>query len=259
MKKILMMLNLLLGGLLLPVYADTPPNRLFTNHFNGWVTYSGDHAIHKRLSIHLEIQVRTHSFTGMQQLLLRPALNVHLSPQVMLTAGYAFVQTWPYGAFPVLTTFPEHRAYQQLQLLHYTGRVEWVNRLRMEERFSRLPVKDNAGNPFLPDDFTYTNRARILNRLSIPFKGKQIEDNSLYVTLHNEVFFNFGKKVGMNLLDQNRACVALGYKIPKAGRLELGFMEQTIIKSDGLHVENNHTLLLSFSSAVSFIKKKKDK
>lgn len=33
---------------------------------------------------------------------------------------------------------------------------------------------------------------------------------------------NFGEKVGLNLFDQNRAYVALGYKVPKLGRLEVG-------------------------------------
>jgi hypothetical protein len=93
-------------------------------------------------------------------------------------------------------------------------------------------------------------------RLSVPFKGKTIEDKSLYFSCYDEVFINFGENVQMNIFDQNRVYTALGYKFPKWGKLEIGYMNQLVVKSDGVKIENNHTLQVGFSSTLDFRKKK---
>ena len=121
------------------------------------------------------------------------------------TVGYCFVETYPYGDFPVKATFPEHRLWEQIQIKSQAGPFEWVNRLRLEQRFSQLPVSDDTG-AYEPGDAVYTNRARILNRFSIPFKGKTIEDKSLYATVYDEVLIGFGKNVAANFLTKT-ACM----------------------------------------------------
>lgn len=240
--------------LFFPLMHIMSQTRNHTSNFNGWMMYFGDHKIDEKWSIHLELQVRNNAFVRMQQLLLRPAINFHPTPNLIVTAGYCFVETYPYGAFAVKKAFPEHRLYEQLQLKNQISILEFANRLRVEQRFSKLPVSATELG-----DYTYTNRVRILNRVSIPFKGKEINDNSFYISFYDEIFIGFGKKVGLNIFDQNRAYIALGYKIPKVGRLEIGYMEQTLIKSDGLKVEDNHTLQFGLASNIDFYKKKKQK
>jgi hypothetical protein len=46
----------------------------------------------------------------------------------------------------------------------------------------------------------------------------------------DEYFASFGTNVTTNIFDQNRAFVGLGYVLPKVGRLEVGYMNQTINK-----------------------------
>ena len=83
-------------------------------------------------------------------------------------------------------------------------------------------------------------------------KGTKIEDHSWYISCYDELFVQFGKNVGANVFDQNRAYLAIGTKIPKVGRLEFGYLNQLIIKSNGIQVENNHTLQLGISSTLPF-------
>lgn len=216
--------------------------------------YFGDHKFSKKLGIHLEAQFRRHDvILSGQQLLLRTGINYHLNDIAFLTAGYCFVKTYQYGKFAAKSDFPENRIWQQIQIKNQTGKIEIMNRYRLEQRFIYLPVLNSDNISYSPSNTTtYQNRIRLMTRVSVPFKGNKIQDKSFYFSLYDEVFLNFGKNLQLNYIDQNRAYLALGYKIPKLGRLEIGYMNQLIIKPDGIKVENNHTLQISLSSVLNF-------
>jgi hypothetical protein len=124
----------------------------------------------------------------------------------------------------------------------------------LEQRFSKVPIINLSSADYEPGDAVYTNRFRSLNRVSIPLKGKMINDKTFYISAYDEFFISYGKNVAANLFDQNRAYFALGYKIPKIGRLEIGYMYQAILKGDGIKIENNNTLQLGFISTFNFHK-----
>lgn len=228
--------------------------RKYTNNYNGWYMYFGDHKISNKWGVHLEAQLRRNDvITKGQQLLLRTGINYHFNNQIFATVGYGYVETYPYGEFPARATFPESRIWEQVQIKSAVGISEFISRFRLEQRFSKLPVTD----PQLePSPAVYTNRFRLLTRFSVPFKGKTIEDNSLYASVYDEFFINFGKNIGYNIFDQNRAYIALGYKLPKLGRLEVGYLNQLVFKGNGIQVENNHTLQIGLISAMPFYRQK---
>jgi hypothetical protein len=250
MKNIMLAL-LLLGSL--DAFAQSP--RTFGNNQNAWFMYFGDHKFSPKWGVHLEAQLRrSDGVKNGQQLLLRTGINYHFTPAAFATVGYCFVETYPYGEFPAKSTFPENRLWEQIQLKQAVGRVEVVSRFRLEQRYVKSPVSDGNGS-FEPGPDVYSNRFRLLTRGSIPLKGKSIVDKSWYLTAYDEMFVSYGKKVALNIFDQNRAYVALGYRLPKIGRLELGYMTQLIFKGDGVKVERNHTLMFGLSSNIDFFKK----
>ena len=229
--------------------------RQTTNNLNGWYMYFGDHKFANKWGVHIEGQLRRNDvITKVQQLLLRTGLNYYFNPNVFATVGYCFVETYPYGEFAVKATFSEHRLWEQLQIKTQLSNFEWISRFRLEQRFSQIPI-NNAGI-FESGVAVYANRFRLLNRFSMPFEGDKIGDNSFYLTAYDEIMINFGEHVGMNLFDQNRAYLALGYKVPKIGRLELGYMNQIAIRPSGLQVEYNHTLQVGLTSNLDFYKTK---
>ena len=67
---------------------------------------------------------------------------------------------------------------------------------------------------------------------------------------------NFGKNAAFNIFDQNRAYIALGYKIPKLGKLEIGYLSQLVFRANGIQVENNHTIQVSLTTALNLYKEK---
>jgi hypothetical protein len=228
-------------SLLIIIFATTLQNnlycqRVYTNNTNMWWMYSGDHAINKRWGLHAEAQLRMHDFVNMQQVLVRPGINYHINTQTFLSVGYCFVQTYPYGAFAVKAAFPEHRLWQQLQHKSSIGSIESVNRIRLEQRWNMLPLA-------------------IAQRYSVALDKHAIHDKSVYITCFDEAFINFGKHVQANVFDQNRIFGGIGYKVPKWGRLEFGYLNQLLIKPDGLKIENNHTILLSLLSNIALAKK----
>jgi Protein of unknown function (DUF2490) len=230
-----------------------------TSNNNVWLAYIGSHKIADKWSLHLEFQYRTsEGLSKTLQLLPRVGLNYHISSQAFVSAGYAFIQTYPYGAFGSKIDFPENRIWEQLQLKNQVGNFEWVSRFRLEQRYVQSPIVIiGFGGPFnVTGPAIFTNRFRLLNRFSIPFKGKTITNHSFYATIFDEFMINFGENVKTNIFDQNRIFIGIGYKFPQLGRLEVGFLEQTIIRSDGIKVENNHTFSISLMNNLDFMKKK---
>jgi len=230
--------------------------KVYGDNANAWIMYFGDHKFSSKWGVHIESQFRRNDmFNKPQQLLMRTGVNYHLTDQIFFTVGYCFVETYPYGDFPVKTSFPENRLWQQMQVKSQLKNVEWVSRFRIEERFSRLPVlKLNA---YVPGESVYTNRLRLFNRFSLPFKGKTIADRTWYLTMYEEVFINFGKNVALNIFDQNRLYFALGHRIPRIGRLEAGYLLQSIQKSDAVRIERNHTFQIGLTSTIDLLKLKK--
>jgi hypothetical protein len=246
MKKIYI---LIVFALVLCTGAVQAQRRIDQNT-NTWFMYFGSHKFSKKWGLHAEGHIRRSDVVAeAQQHLLRFGLNYHFQENAFVTAGYCYVDTWAYGTQPAASRFPENRWWEQVQVRSQVGRLEWVNRLRLEQRYVKVPVRQ-PDNSFAPGDAVYTNRMRWLNRVSIPFKGQKIEEKSFYLSLYDEVMVNFGKKVRFNTFDQNRAYAAIGYRLPKWGRLELGYMHQLIAKGDGILLEENHTLMLSLSSSV---------
>lgn len=224
--------------------------RIFTENVNAWFIYNGDHKFSKKWGVHLEAQFRRNEvIVKPQQLLLRAGINYHLNDFGFLTAGYCFVTTYPYGAFASKSIFGENRIWEQLQLKNQLGKFENINRYRLEQRFVNTPVLINSS--YQAGDAIYSNRFRYFSRFSIPLKGNEIIDKSFYISVYDEFFIAFGKNVGFNIFDQNRVFVGMGYKIQKLGRLEIGYLNQLIFKSDGIKVENNHTLQVGLFSNIN--------
>ena len=225
-------MRLLVAGLLIAASAFAETD----NNANGWYMYFGDHGIGKsRFGVHLEGQWRRADLgLKWQQLLLRPALNFQLNKKVMLTGGYGFVETHRYGDFPAREKFPEHRTFEQATVTQRFLKLDWQNRLRLEQRH------------ILGYAARYENRFRYMLRTNVPLSKKY------YVGLYDEVFYNFGKNVAFNVFDQNRAYVALGRNLPRQTRFEVGFMEQTVQQRSGRVFEHNHTLQVAIYSRMPF-------
>jgi len=74
------------------------------------------------------------------------------------------------------------------------------------------------------------------------------------MNVNDEVFLGFGQGIAKNILDQNRFICTLGYQFNKDFSFQLGYLNQFVIKADGLRIERNHTLWTALTYNLDFTK-----
>jgi Protein of unknown function (DUF2490) len=204
-------------------------NRLSTHNTIGWYNYFGTFKLSEKVGVHTEYQWRRNNvITDGQQSLLRVGINYNINPRVLLRAGYAWIETYPYGEFPINglgRDFTEHRLFQMVQLSQKEGIVDMSHRFMLEQRFVG---RYSSANVTKEDEFPLLNRMRYMFRMQVPLKGKVIKDKTPYLAIYDEILIGFGKNVNANIFDQNRFGLLAGYRFDKNVRIEAGYLNQTI-------------------------------
>jgi hypothetical protein len=212
------------------------------SQFNSWWMYFGNHSLTEKLGLHTEYQFRRSDFASeWQTSLMRVGLDYHLPNKSMATAGYGWIVNFPYGEQPIAVKYTEHRIWEQFVIQQQVHRFYFHHRYRLEQRFLENVSLDSNGQP-VKDGYRFRQRARYRLLVTVPVSRKQLEDNTLFVAAYDEVFLGFGKGIQRNILDQNRLFFALGWRFDKDFNVQLGYLNHYVIKGDGLHQENNHTL-----------------
>lgn len=235
---------------------------------NVWVNHTLTYGIFPKYSLHSEVQWRREDWLQHpQQFLLRWGITRDLNNGLSVTAGYCYVHTSQYGKTPVKAPFPENRGWIQLQQKNVRGRIELVERIRIEQRFVHTPTLNPTSHVYEAGDAVYSNRARFLQRFNIALNKKTIENGTLYLALWDEFFAAFGKNVPTNVFDQNRAFAGIGIQLSKLGRLELGYLNQLNNKGYSLDAstqkivnkrEQNNILSIALYTNIPYKEKKKE-
>lgn len=240
------------GLLAILTLSATAQQRTQAVQQHGWYMYFGNHRLNDKWGIHTEYQFRRHGLIAdWQQSLLRVGVDYHIDPNVQLTTGYGSIVTFPYGAQPVITTLHENRLWQQALLRQSTGRVRMNHRLRFEQRWVEhfSPLADGS---LRYDGRSYSNRFRYRVWLEVPLNKPKFEEDTWFVAAYNELFVNFGQNLRFNRFDQNRLYGAVGYQFSKQGNVQLGYMQQLIVKGNAWQEELNNTLQLAVTYNLDF-------
>ena len=236
-------------------------NRLNTNNSIGWYSYFGTFKLSNKFGLLTEYQWRRNDLiTSRQQNLLRVGVNYQLNPRVLFRAGYALAETFPYGEIPINglgRDFTEHRIFEMVQLSQKEGKVDISHRFMLEQRFVG---RYSSANVTTEDEFPLLNRMRYMVRLQLPLKGNEIKDKTPYLALYDEILIGFGKNVNINVFDQNRIGILLGYRFNKNLRIEGGYLNQTLQfgrQIGGQNVfQNNNGIILNTNFNFDLMKKK---
>ncbi len=208
---------------------------------HGWVAYQGNHHLSTKFDLHTEYQWRrTDGFADWQQSLTRIGLDYKLNPSVTISGGYGWILTYPYGSQPIANRTNENRLWQQVILKQPIGNFQLQHRYRLEQRWIDNQFKQRM-----------RYRAQVLIPLQKSFVDKQ---QGWFLNLNDEVFLGFGSGIGKNILDQNRFIGAVGYQFNKDFSMQMGYLNQFVIKPDGLHMERNHTLWTAITYNLDFSK-----
>lgn len=195
----------------------------------GWFNNFTTIKFAKKWSAHVEYQWRRENLIkSWQQSLFRTGINYNAGSKLSFRAGYAWVETFPYGDIPLQEAgirFPEHRIFEMATITDNIGIADISHRFMLEQRWIGRYTNTTLTKP---DDFAFLNRVRYMYRMQIALGKKRLEDKTPYAAFYDEVFIGFGKNVKENVFDQNRLALLLGYRFNKTFRIEGGFLQQIV-------------------------------
>ena len=183
-----------------------------------WYMYFGMNKIAERWSLHTEAQFRYYETSGnFNQLLLRTGANYHITPNAIVTGGYAFINTDPnfedFRAFGDILVedirIKEHRIFQQFILKNKVWEFLFEHRYRLEQRFITFGETGDS-------DFSKStqHRARYRIQATLPLT------DTFFLNFYDELFINLQD----NLFGQNRLYGALGVHITDNSSLQVGWL-----------------------------------
>lgn len=211
------------------------------SQFTGWLASFNTFKTGKKTSIHFDAQLRsTDEFKQTQTLLLRPGINFHINKTTTLTAGYAFISNRR-NISGVSDMTVEHRIWQQALINQKIKRITLAHRFRFEQRF--LPMVTVQNDELETNGYTMTGRLRYFARAILPFNKQSSFTKGAFGALQNEIFVNVIDKYKVNgeFFDQNRAYLAIGYRLSPKADLEIGYLNQ-YVNGAGSAFANNHVL-----------------
>lgn len=165
-----------------------------------------------------DLQLRNWNLGGdLEQLLLRGGLTYSpKNAKIKFTLGYGDVTTGTFGSDK--TTSRESRLYQEALFPQKIGQRFYLNhRIRYEQRFV--------------EGHDFRTRYRYNLFLNVALNSKEMEKNTVYLALYNEVFVNGQRNIGngnsVEIFDRNRFYTAIGFIPRDKMKLQLGLMNQT--------------------------------
>jgi hypothetical protein len=234
-------------GVIAPLAAQAAP-RVTRSSSGLWAQFYGNYLVASRWALLAGAQLRRADFVSEAEqiwLQLGLAYDATKGGGVTVGAGYIYLHTYPFGAFPVATDFPEHRAWQQLGITTGLGRVGLQQRFQLEQRWVASKVTRPDGREVV-EDWVFSWRARSLFKATVPFRKRPIGNGDLYAAFVDEVFVAFGSNVGTNLFNQNRASALLGWQVGHGVRVETGYMNQIVSRgTNGNEIEIHHVLIVA--------------
>jgi hypothetical protein len=130
--------------------------------------------------------------------------------------------------------------WQQVILKQPIGNFQVQHRYRLEQRWI---------------DTLFRQRMRYRAQCIIPLQNTYLkEGKGLFMNVNDEIFLGFGKGIGKNILDQNRFIAAVGYQFSPNLNVQMGYLNQFVIKANGVQMERNHTLWTSIVYNLDFSK-----
>ena len=232
---------------LCPVFLLAQNDRLNDYNTTNWVQVFSTIRLDKNWSLHAEYQWRRENgLKNWQQSLLRVGINRKLNDQITVHLGYGWIETFPYGDYPLANngTFPEHRLYEQISFKQPIKKFTFTHRFRIEQRWLG---RVKAGTDRVIEEWLF------LHRFRYQFKTQYSITSKFYAAAAAEIFIGAGKNVGVNVFDQNRIFLLAGFKFNKYITLEGGYFSQTLqqgrrINNSTIMQRNNGVVLSSFLS-----------
>lgn len=192
-----------------------------------WLASVNTFKLHNKISLLLDLQYRTSDkLRHTQTIIIRPAMNYHISKSAIITTGYAYIPSRRTVAGSS-AMIPEQRLWQQFSYVHNFTSSQLSHRLRFEERF--IPRAFLNGPELEKGRNQLTYRFRYFLRYIKPIGQDMSFSKGFFFALQNETFLNVANQQVTNgkTFDQNRGYFALAYRYKKMD-FEAGYLNQYV-------------------------------
>lgn len=192
--------------------------------FTGWWTTNFGVRVHPKWILNFDSQINsTDQFKKIETVLLRPAIMYRLNNKISLGAGYVYFDNRK-TTQGISELVLEHRLWQQLQLNSSRKGINWIHRMRLEQRW--VPMYTAENNHLKKTRSNLNNRFRYFTRFVSPIVGNSKKMEKYFWSMQNEIFMNLtgSKFSNQKVVDQIRPSIGIGTHVNKLLDMELGYM-----------------------------------
>lgn len=219
-----------------PVLSQT--KKEINNQFQFWTSLNVTMRITDRWGVIGDFHIKRNNFIKDPSFyFLRLGAVYWLDNKFSFAGGIAGL--WLATELEVGTRFAfEQRLFEQALWRSRIRRVVFLQRIRIEQRWSELLNEDGSVNRIL-----FSNRFRFLFSGTIKVFNN---DDFPKLIISDEILFQFGDEIIYNTFDQNRFFVGINYRFNKNWTFDFGYMFVFQQKYSGYQYDANHTIRLFF-------------
>ena len=241
---------IVLGVLMFSLFNKTSFSQEVYGKPNIWFFQLTNFDICKKVSLGNELHMRFDNYFGdKQQFLFRPFVDYKFKENVIFSAGYTLIRTYPYSKYPVVATTPENNIWEQVTLKQQFNKLTILHRYRYEQRWMGNLQYKASENDYTVSDYTFGHRFRYRITFMYNFHKKW------FAHIFDELWVKADKKFRSGSFDRNWVYAGLGYNVTEFLNVQLAYLHQFVPKSSSL-LERHHGLQVS---AVLHLKSKKAK
>ena len=219
--------------------------------FQLWGTYNIQARVSNKWGYAFDLNHRTRGVLPFTSSLTaaRMGISYQLNASTRITAGYAWFGT--HVSDRIQLWLHENRIYQQIQFSNIKHGLQFVHRIRLEQRLRQEFVEVSSDRTTV----AFTFRARYLFQLQGPLKKKSgTEEMNLSWQATNEIFLHTGQNLRNSNFDQNRTLA--GIVIAPNPKVSIAVLYQLILQRQPLlqTTQAIHSMRLTFFQNLDFRK-----
>ncbi len=190
-----------------------------------WTLHNGRYDLNDRFYLHSEVHFRfTDGVSTFQQFLFRPQLSYIFSDELIFSAGYTHVHSYPYGEIALPVDVAENNLWEEVIMDGKIGSIQFLHRIRVEHRWIDDLVENDG--VWEKEGTLFTNRIRY--RLTAQYALNE----KWTILVYDEFFAPLDLKTFEININQNWLFLGARYQINKAWSIQSGYQQQYLSFGD---------------------------
>lgn len=229
----------------------TPEKSKFRHTYGNWVGAYTTYYFAENWAYYGEYHIRTRNgMAQMGQVYLR--FGVMYKPKKNMSFTFGIVNPWYWApnqnSLYIDKVVPQFRFWQQAIFKHELNHLKIAHQIRTEQRYHRS--YDRGA------EFKWSFRFRYKLSFYFLLNSAKMKVNTVFLLLYNEVFFQAGKYISYNYLEDNRAFIGFGHRFSENCDILFGYMNTFRYEGSPETFESRHIFRICFFHRLKLYKSK---